>query len=80
MKTIADNHKLTPQEALEQTKKAKGGDWYEGWLPFCVQEQVPCNSMSRMRPMSYGFKCDTCGNMIGYDLTRLKESPLNNKK
>lgn len=33
----------------------------------------------RMISTDYGFKCPSCGNMIGFNLTRLKESPLNKK-
>lgn len=55
-------------------KEAKGGTWYDGWRPYCMM----CNRSDRMVSEPYGFKCPQCGNMIGFNLKRLKESPLNN--
>ena len=45
-----------------------------GWRPYCMM----CNRSDRMVSEPYGFKCPQCGNMIGFNLKRLKESPLNN--
>ncbi len=79
MKTVNDNQNLSAAEQLESTKLAKGGTWYDDdWRPYCAQTQTTCHSrLIRMQKMPYGFKCNYCGNMIGFDLTRLKESPLN---
>jgi hypothetical protein len=80
MKSIADIVVLSEKEKLSQLKKAKGGTWYDGWVPYCIVmidgKYTDCSS-PRMKPMPYGFKCPDCGNMIGYDLIRLIESPLN---
>ena len=73
METKAENEALTDAEKLERLKKAKLGTWYDGWQPYCLM----CDTMARMTKMSYGFQCGKCGNMIGWNLTRLAESPLN---
>lgn len=82
MRTIAEMEALTEEQKLKTLKEAKGFSWYDGWRPYCLM----CATCGRMTPMSYGFKCEGkgdmfqrpgCGNMIGFDLTRLQESPLN---
>ena len=73
MKTIEENETLGPQERLEILMDAKGGTWYNGWKPFCLN----CSCSQRMEQTSFGFKCPKCKNLIGWDLTRLQESPLN---
>jgi len=73
MKTVAENEAMSDEEKLAATKAAKMGSWYDGWRPYCLK----CNTFARMSSMSYGFKCLSCGNMIGFDCTRLQESPLN---
>ncbi len=73
MKTIAENEALSKDEKINQLKEAKGGTWYDNWKPFCLT----CSAIIRMNEKSYGFQCQNCKNMIGFDLTRLKESPLN---
>ncbi len=73
MKTIQDNINLTAEEKLCQLKEAKGCTWYDGWKPYCLM----CNYSGRMDSREYGFQCPKCKNMVGFDLTRLKESPLN---
>jgi hypothetical protein len=75
MKSIKDNEALSKEERLHQVKLAKGGSWYDGWKPYCLN----CSSNSRMEETTYGFKCSSCKNIIGWDLIRLKESPLNMK-
>lgn len=70
--TIASNQALPKEEQLEILKKAKGGTWYDGWRPYCLK----CSTGHRMAPMSYGFRCGTCNNMIGFNLCRLEESPV----
>lgn len=75
MKTIKDNIQLTKEERLQTLKLAKGGTWYDNWKPYCLT----CSTMNRMEQKEFGFKCNTCGNLIGWDLTRLLESPLNKK-
>ena len=76
MQTKQYNTNLSEEEKLSLLKEAKGGTWYDGWRPYCC---VPhCNSrLNRMLQESYGFKCQSCGNLIGWNLERLKESPLN---
>ena len=61
---------------LTMLKKAKMGSWYDNWKPYCCT----CSSISRMIQHDYGFKCPGCGNMIGWDLYRLVDSPLNRFK
>lgn len=78
MNTIAYNLSLSEDEKLRQLKEGNLGTWYDGWRPYCTQSQVPCKSgLHRMDRMPYGFRCAFCGNMIGFNLHRLKESPLN---
>lgn len=38
-----------------------------------------CSYNGRMISTDYGFRCPSCGNMIGFNLTRLQESPLNKR-
>lgn len=76
MRTRAENEALTAKQRLPLTQKAKGGSWYDGWVPYCGV----CSTMIRMEAKSYGFKCVACQNEIGFDLTRLQESPLNSKE
>jgi hypothetical protein len=61
---------------LATLKEAKGGSWYDNWKPYCVREACP-SGLQRMEKHPYGFECKTCGNKIGWDLTRLDDSPLN---
>lgn len=71
---------LTEEQKVEMTKFAKGPTWDPTWRPYCVQKQVPCKSgLLRMDRMNFGFRCRVCGNIIGFDLKRLRESPLNEK-
>jgi len=80
MQTIADNEVLTEAAKMATLKNAKLGAWYDGWRPYCFAEissgQYACSN-PRMRQTSYGFHCPECGNMIGWNLVRLAESPLN---
>lgn len=79
MKTIADNIAIPIEKRLDLIKKAKGGSWYDGWTPYCTQVNKPCPSrLRRMEPTDYGYCCKYCGDMIGFDLKRVQESPLNN--
>lgn len=66
---------LSHEKQLEILKEAKGGTWYDGWKPYCMK----CSTMSRMQQKEYGFRCICCENMIGFDLVRVLESPLNKK-
>lgn len=75
METVKDNINLSEEEKLRRLKEAKDGIWYDGWKPYCMM----CSYNGRMDSMQYGFKCPSCGNMIGFNLTRLRESPLNKK-
>lgn len=72
METLKQNIDLPEKEKLRRLKEAKGGTWYDGWRPYCMM----CNRSDRMVSEPYGFKCPQCGNMIGFNLKRLKESPL----
>jgi len=63
-----------PEETkLILLKKAKGGTWYDNWKPYCGV----CSTMIRMEQHDYGFQCVCCHNMIGWNLHRLLDSPLN---
>lgn len=75
METIQENLNLSKEEKLSRLKAAKDGTWYDGWKPYCMS----CSFSGRMIQTDYGFKCPSCCNMIGFNLTRLKESPLNKK-
>lgn len=74
METIKQNIDLPHEEKMRRLKEAKGGTWYDGWRPYCMI----CNRNDRMVREPYGFRCPGCGNMIGFNLERLEESPLNN--
>lgn len=71
--TVADMERLSERQKLNMLKEAKPGTWYDGWKPYCLQ----CDTHRRMEAQPYGFRCPMCKNMIGFDLRRLKESPLN---
>jgi hypothetical protein len=71
--TVAEMIKLDADERLEMLKAAKAGIWHEGWKPYCLM----CETMQRMAQRPYGFQCHYCRNMIGWNLNRLRESPLN---
>ncbi len=75
MRSVEYYRQLSAEEQQEMLKKAKGGSWYDGWKPYCGK----CSTMSRMESKDYGFACRFCRNMIGFDLYRVLESPLNKK-
>lgn len=78
METVKENIELSADEKLRRLKLAKGGTWYDSWKPYCVISH--CKSgLQRMISTEYGFKCKCCGNMVGFNLTRLQESPLNDE-
>lgn len=65
---------LSESQVFEILKGAKGGSWYDdNWKPYCLM----CSTIERMGKRDYGFECMCCKNMIGFDLKRLIESPLN---
>lgn len=74
METLAQNRDLPLEEKQARLRAAKGGNWYEGWRPYCLN----CSTIHRMEAKSFGFQCNNCKNLIGFNLTRLRESPLNN--
>lgn len=76
METIEENRNLSEDEKLRRLKIAKGGTWYDGWKPYCMM----CQKSPRMIAKDFGFECPNCGNLIGFNLTRLQESPLNAKQ
>lgn len=72
--------RMTDEQKQDILKVAKGGLWYEGWRPYCTQTVTPCDSrLTRMSLTSFGFRCNHCGNEVGFDLIRVNESPLNIK-
>ncbi len=75
MKTVKYMESLSDDKKMEMLKEAKFGTWYDGWKPYCLK----CSFNGRMDNRLYGFQCCSCKNMIGFDLTRLQESPFNNK-
>jgi hypothetical protein len=78
--TVSENETLSESKKLEMLKLAKGGTWYDDWKPYCCQTITTCHSrLARMIIMKYGFRCAYCGDMLGWGLNRLKESPLNKK-
>ena len=75
LETVEYNQSLSPEEKLRRRKEAKGGTWYDdNYTPYCMC----CKQMPRMISRDYGFECPNCGNMIGHNMNRLAESPLNN--
>lgn len=77
--TKAYNESLSEEEKLAVLRKAKerSGTWYDGWKPYCVHTLKKCDArLNRMQQRDYGFQCTSCGDMIGFDLVRLVESPL----
>lgn len=76
METMQDNLSLSEEEKLRRVKEAKGGTWDDGWRPYCLM----CDFGGRMDQYPYGFRCPKCGNLIGWNLTRLQESPLNSQE
>ena len=66
---------ILPETKLEMLKEAKGGTWYDDWKPYCGT----CDTMGRMVQHDFGFQCQNCCNMIGWDCIRLSDSPLNNE-
>lgn len=76
LETVEYNQSLSPEEKLRRRKEAKGGTWYDdNYTPYCMC----CKEMPRMISRDYGFECPNCGNMIGHNMVRLAESPLNKK-
>ena len=71
--SVAGMSALSDEAKLEMLKAGKGGEWYDGWAPYCLQ----CDTMQRMGKKEYGFSCSNCMNMIGWHMYRLTESPLN---
>jgi hypothetical protein len=71
--TVVYQSSLNEEEKLNLLKESKEGRWYDGWVPYCLA----CSTMMLMDPRPYGFECSCCGNMIGFNLMRLEESPLN---
>jgi len=69
----AESAALDEELKLSILKEAKGGTWYDGWTPYCA----PCTGLVRMTQRAYGFECPACRNMIGWNLYRLTDSPLN---
>lgn len=78
MSTVEEQSAIPPEEALEMSKEAKLGTWYsDEYTPYCGAPN--CRIMPRTIKHDYGYSCPSCGNMIGHDYRRLKESELNFK-
>jgi len=77
MSTVEKESSRTEDEKLSLLKEAKMGTWYDGWKPYCVSDK--CKRMPRMDRKAHGFTCPACGNIIGWNLCRLQESPTNYK-
>ncbi len=73
MRTREQSAALPEATKLAMLKEAKGGTWYDDWRPYCMT----CSTTVRMAQHDYGFRCQGCGNLIGWDCQRLAESPLN---
>lgn len=73
LNTVGHQSALSDYDKMSILRQAKGGTWYDGWQPYCGT----CSTVARMQTQPYGFQCSYCGNMIGFNLVRLKESPLN---
>ena len=88
--TIPYQQSLSPEQKYEAVKNAKldmGCTWSDehdkNYTPYCGSSICSTSSergcMPRMKHMPYGFKCGFCNNMLGFDMVRLEESPLNKK-
>ncbi|MDP1800840.1 MAG: hypothetical protein Q8L81_05780 [Bacteroidota bacterium] len=73
MKTIEFYKNLSVTERQKMLKIASGKKLDEDWLPLCLN----CTHNVRMEIEDFGFICPHCKNLIGWDLLRIKESPLN---
>lgn len=76
MCTISSMQSLNDYQKLKMVKKTFGDDKDLNYAPYCMC----CSSGSKMIIKSYGYKCYSCGNIIGFNGERLKESPLNDSK
>lgn len=82
--TVEYMRSLSKEEANEMVKSAKLANhctWSKefddyAYSPYCGV----CSYNWKMARMDYGFKCSNCENMLGWDMKRLVESPLNNPK
>ena len=66
--TEAEATALTVKQRREVLFAASGKN--TGWAPYCLV----CDSANRMEKREYGFQCTGCGNKIGWNLLRLKQS------
>lgn len=78
MPTKASQEALNSRERVEAIEKENPHVDGNSWQPYCCVEN--CSSgLARMVKRDYGFECRYCLNQIGWNMYRLKESPLNNK-
>lgn len=78
MSTVKEQSAIPPAKALEMSKEAKMGTWYDDkYTPYCGAPD--CRIMPRTIKRPFGYECPSCGNMIGHHYKRLQESPLNFK-
>ena len=76
MCTISSMEALNDYQKLKMMQKTYGEDKTLEYRPYCMC----CCSNYKMVKKSYGHLCLLCGNMIGFNGERLKESPLNNSE
>lgn len=76
MPTQASQEAMTEKERIAAIEKENPSVDGKTWLPYCCASH--CDSgLDRMRKRNYGFECGYCRNKIGWNMYRLKESPLN---
>lgn len=74
MRSEAESIAIPDKEKQEMFTEAFGkGKKIGEYSPYCLK----CSTMARAIIQPYGFSCRACGNKIGFDGIRLKESPLN---
>ena len=74
--TKAYNKSLSPEDQLAILKAAKGGSWYDGWVPYHIPRNpdgsyAPCISPRMIRTV-WGFRCPSCGGEIGFNLQKIE--------
>ncbi len=70
MNTKEYNQSLSESERQEIINKANGFETRPDWNPYCLK----CSSSSRMLRTDYGWKCNNCGNEIGWNLQRINSN------
>jgi hypothetical protein len=83
MNTVAFNTALSDEEKISRMNAAMSHCSPKDltYSPYCIMmkgEQYSNCTSPRMTKQPYGWKCPDCGNMIGFNMERLEESPFNN--